>query len=51
MSYHAFAAGAHFYGIRAAAGAARTYGVPLSQALSYLRRYMREGYDLANVGR
>lgn len=41
MSYHAFAAGASAYGIRAAASAARTYGVPLAVCLSYLRRYLR----------
>lgn len=49
MSFHSFAAGAHAYGIRAAASAARTYGVPLPVCLSYLRRYLREGYDLAGV--
>lgn len=50
MSFHAFAAGAHYYGIGAAAKAARTYGVPLETCLAYLRRFAREGYDLAHIG-
>jgi hypothetical protein len=44
LSYHAFAAGIVHYGVFAAASAARIYGVPLEQALEYLRRFAVEGY-------